>query len=420
MKRLKVFMTAYACEPDLGSEPGVGWGWVNGLAEHVDLTVATRANNQKTIEDWYAKHDPVGRKRRPTFVYHDPPSFLQKLKKRGIFPIQAFFAIWKVMAIFRYRGRLPQYDIVHHLTYGSIQLPGLWWGAPCKVVTGPIGGTSTVKPQYRSLYGKRIWKEYLRSLMIKSWRFLPWVRLSFSRADLITCSNSEAGRIIGEVYPDKVETITEIGADRERVPEKDGELDVGGDLKLIWIGMVEPWKAWSIALTALAEAREMLGDERGIHLTMLGRGREEGAAHQLAKDLGIEDNVTFLRRIPLEELHSRIRAAHAMVFSSVKDTSGTVVLEAMENGKALVCINHQGVGDISTDETAIRVEPASLPETITGFANAYVRLARNPQLCVEMGNAARERVLSDYIWERKADKMMGFYRKHFPELFTGE
>jgi hypothetical protein len=29
MTKPKIFVSAYACEPDLGSEIGVGWHWVN-------------------------------------------------------------------------------------------------------------------------------------------------------------------------------------------------------------------------------------------------------------------------------------------------------------------------------------------------------------------------------------------------------
>ena len=62
---MKVFMTAYACEPEIGSEPGVGWGWSNGLAQHVDLTVVTRGNNKGPIEDYYRGHPPTGGRRKP-------------------------------------------------------------------------------------------------------------------------------------------------------------------------------------------------------------------------------------------------------------------------------------------------------------------------------------------------------------------
>ena len=35
---MKVFLSAYACEPGKGSEPGVGWSWAQGLADRVELT----------------------------------------------------------------------------------------------------------------------------------------------------------------------------------------------------------------------------------------------------------------------------------------------------------------------------------------------------------------------------------------------
>ena len=35
---MKILISAYACEPGKGSEPGVGWRWVNGLAGRVELS----------------------------------------------------------------------------------------------------------------------------------------------------------------------------------------------------------------------------------------------------------------------------------------------------------------------------------------------------------------------------------------------
>ena len=39
MKRLKVLVSAYACSPYKGSEPGVGWGFVTELSKYHDLWV---------------------------------------------------------------------------------------------------------------------------------------------------------------------------------------------------------------------------------------------------------------------------------------------------------------------------------------------------------------------------------------------
>lgn len=403
-------MTAYACEPEKGSEPGVGWGWANGLSPHVDLTVATRANNRPTIEKYYTENPDYPGGRRPTFLYYDPPDFFVQIKRKGILPTQIFFAIWKLGVMWRYRKQLCDFDLYHHLTYSSIRLPGLWWFASKPVVVGPVGGTSTVSPNYISFYGTRAWKEKVRALMIRSWKLVPWVRFSLGRAGHIVGSNSEAAHMMAQLYGDKVSQITEIGVDRKDVATQEA-MPSFDRLELVWIGMVEPWKGWPIALKAVARAKAILGDEKTLRLRMLGRGRDESAAATMVSELGITDEVKLLKRIPLEELNQLIVTSHIMIFSSVKDTSGTVVLEAMCKGKPLICLNHQGVGDMTTDNTAIRIEVSSLEETVENFANAIVSLAKDEALVKRLGAASRERVLSDYVWDEKAKKMNHIYRQ---------
>lgn len=408
---MKVLMTAYACEPDRGSEPGVGWGWAYSLAPLVDLTIVTRANNQPVIDAWYAANDPDGRLRRPTFVYHDPPAWVISLKKRGWLPVQLFFGIWILGAVRRLIGGIGDYDIVHHGTFSAITLPGLWWTSKVPVVIGPVGGTAMVRDSYLPLYGKRAWKERIRAFLIRRWKWCPWIRLSFGHSKLILCANTESEGMIEPVYPGKTRTMTEIGAHRKDITETVEDRSRPSALTLVWIGQMEPWKAWDITLRALARALGRLKPGESIRLTLLGRGRQEAEAAALAAELKLGDHVKFLKRIPLEELNQLIDDADAMLFSSVKDTSGTVLLESMSRGKPVICIRHQGAGDISTDDCSIRVEPGGMDETIEGFASAMLRLLREPGLAHRMGVASRERVLDNYVWDVKAERLVGYYRE---------
>ena len=41
-EKLKIFVSAYACELDLGSEIGVGWHWVLEMSKYFELWVLTR------------------------------------------------------------------------------------------------------------------------------------------------------------------------------------------------------------------------------------------------------------------------------------------------------------------------------------------------------------------------------------------
>ena len=46
-KKLKVLLSAYACEPNKGSEPGVGWNWLIEIAKlNHKVTVITRSNKK--------------------------------------------------------------------------------------------------------------------------------------------------------------------------------------------------------------------------------------------------------------------------------------------------------------------------------------------------------------------------------------
>ena len=216
--------------------------------------------------------------------------------------------------------------------------------------------------------------------------------------------------MMAELYSDKVSYITEIGVDRKDVIDQES-MPSFDRFELVWIGMVEPWKGWVIALKAVARAKAILGDEKPLRLRMLGRGKDEPAAAAMVAELGISNEVQLLKRIPLEELNQLIITSHAMIFSSVKDTSGTVVLEAMCKGKPLICLNHQGVGDMTTEDTAIRIEVGSLDDTVENFANAIVALARDEAHVKRLGEASRQRVLSDYVWDEKAKKMHAIYQQ---------
>ena len=47
---MKVLVSAYACEPNKGSEPGVGWNIANAIAQEYEVWVLTTATHKKGIE----------------------------------------------------------------------------------------------------------------------------------------------------------------------------------------------------------------------------------------------------------------------------------------------------------------------------------------------------------------------------------
>ena len=73
-------MSAYACEPHLGSEIGVGWHWVIEMSKYFELWVLTRKSNQSNIETWIATHPYES----INFIYFDLPYYLRFWKKGSV------------------------------------------------------------------------------------------------------------------------------------------------------------------------------------------------------------------------------------------------------------------------------------------------------------------------------------------------
>ena len=77
--KLKIFVSAYACEPNHGSEIGVGWHWVIEMSKYFDLWVLTRKSNKENIENWLKNNSEFNK---INFLYYDLPKSLRFLEER--------------------------------------------------------------------------------------------------------------------------------------------------------------------------------------------------------------------------------------------------------------------------------------------------------------------------------------------------
>ena len=48
---LKILINAYACSPNMGSEPGMAWNWCSNLAKYCELFIITEEEFRDKIEN---------------------------------------------------------------------------------------------------------------------------------------------------------------------------------------------------------------------------------------------------------------------------------------------------------------------------------------------------------------------------------
>jgi glycosyltransferase involved in cell wall biosynthesis len=408
--RLHVILSAYACEPGKGSEPGVGWRWVEGLSGRVDLTVLTRSNNREGIQREIGARGEGDPLRGVRFLYYDLPAPLRRLKRWGLLKTLPYYFLWQWAVSRKFSEQADAADVVHHLTFCTALCPGFWnWTTAARVI-GPVAAP-LVPDAYLPLFGSRRWSQALRNRLIRNFLRLPWLRKSFTEAAAVAPANSDMKRLLEAMGVPCGEVMLDTGAP-DRAPHADRR-DADGVFRLLYAGVLERRKGLELALRAFSQfiQNSTSNIQNSSSLILLGDGPDRERLQKLAQTLGIADHVDFRGRVPHEEMTRHFREADAFLFTSVRDASGGVNLEAMSHGLPVICIAHQGVGDITDDSCALRVPPGGIGETISGLAAAMTRLADDPALRRALGNKARERALEAFSWEEKFVRMMGVYER---------
>ncbi|BCL60057.1 hypothetical protein DGMP_07500 [Desulfomarina profundi] len=138
---MKILLSAYACEPNKGSEPGVGWNWAIELVKFGhDVHVLTRANNKPVIDAYFAANN---KPKTLHFLYYDCPVWIQRFKKenRGI---HLYYLLWQWGAyqLVKHVHAEVNFDMVHHITFGVVRQPSFMGGLDIPFTFGPVGGGS--------------------------------------------------------------------------------------------------------------------------------------------------------------------------------------------------------------------------------------------------------------------------------------
>lgn len=401
---MKVLLSAYGCEPDQGSEPGVGWRWANGLADRVDLTVLTRRGNREVIErarEQAPADDPI---REVEFRYYDLPKWVLFLKKRGILPIMPYYILWQLAVYCKFRWRVEEFDIVHHLTFCSLLCPGFWSGIKPGFVIGPVGAP-LVNEHYIPLFGRSAWLQRVRGMVIRNFDRLPWLKRVYAEAGVIVPANSDTKTLIEGCGFDCADVILDTGAPEVEVsPRSPGAEGV----RIMYGGALFRRKGLELSLKALAGVGDGAVDWR---FNVVGDGPDRERLEGMVKELGIAERVNFMGRKTQEETWAEMGRSDFFLFTSVRDTSAGVNLEAMACGLPIVCLGHQGVADIVTDDCAIRVSPGTIEESVDGLAEAITRMATEDELRESMGRQAVERANKAFAWEEKFEQMTAHYAR---------
>lgn len=410
----KVLLSAYACVPNLGSEQATGWTYAstlsrNGLEVHC-----------LTLRDGQAVIDPIlADGYFPNLIVHYVllPGWVDRFYSKSLFGMYFHYLYWQWAAyrVARQLDQIHRFDLVHHVTYGSIQLGSFLYKLGKPFIFGPVSGGQQAPKALKRYFGKYWSREWMRdrvSLLLQ--HLNPGFYESVKRADYLVVTNEDTHALARRLRPTlPIHKCLDVGLNGAFVPRQAIEHQPGGTLRLLWVGRLLPRKALELTLHAFSQVNPHLP----ITLTVVGgKGEMAELMPGYLERYGLKDRVKWIGHVTYQEVRRYYAESDVFFFTSLRDSGPHQLAEAMAHSLPLVTLDLHGQGEVVTDATGIRVPVTNETEVTAGLARAVEWMYHHPHERLAMGRAAYEFALTQ-VWD---EKIKLFLNELYPVLLAPE
>ena len=399
---MKLLLSAYACNPEIGTEARNGWNLAVSLAERGhQVWVLTHPSGNQPIERATAIGLPTGLTLQ---VVHSP---------RWIKPWSATSYGWRFdypawqHAAYRVASDLDRridFNIVHHVTWGSLKGGSPLWRLGKPFLLGPVGGAQMAPTAFKRYFMEYWREEAWRSFVTAHLRYLPSAYNAVRHAHLVLATNQDTLNMARQLGARRLEYCLDCALPSDFAPNRYPQRPERREMTLIWVGHLMPNKALLLALEALAQVDARLP----VRLQILGSGLLRAHLDRWLQELNLQERVAYLGQVEWTEVKGILLASDALLFTSLRDSSGVQVLEAMALGLPVITLDHQGAGDMVSSETGMKVPVTTPEETAAGLAAAIEHLYHNPEARHEFGRRGWE-VARQHTWPERAAQMERYY-----------
>lgn len=400
MARKRIFVSAYACEPGLGSEIGVGWHWVLEMSKYFDLWVLTRRSNMPNINAWLAENPDFSN---INFIYYDLPKWARFWKK-GLRGVRLYYILWQLCSnnIVKRTMIENNISIFHHLTYGN----ALWnvsrYGSKQTFIWGPVGGLETIPENFSRHYDTkcRIIEKF-RRFAVACAKLNVGFYYRCKQADIILCKTEHTLKRIPQRFAAKALIFTDVAADV--IAHSDAAINMAADvtahsdiingsnppaahnassnsidkaINFISVGRLDAWRGFDLVLEAFAIARKK---NNLLTLTIVGDGNDKSRLLSIVDKLDISSSVSFTGIVPMSEYKSLMHNADVVVNAALKEGAVTVSFDAVSLGKPLICLDTTGYTRCFSEKYAVIIPILERNTVIDKIKDAMLTLANNEQ-----------------------------------------
>ena len=397
---MKLLISAYACAPNRGSEHGIGWNWT---------TEAHRLGHEVWALVSPANRDAIEEASGNNAICRGIHWFFPELSYWPLKPATepkweyTYNLIWQraALRLARELQKKVGFDAIHHLTWGGVRAPTFLGSLGPPLIVGPIGGGETSPFLLRDGFHFRAkLLETLRDLSNSTISMNPFVHRGLADAAIIFAKTADTRNLLSGPLREKTFVFNELGIRKVQIASP--RVRYESPPKLLYAGRLLYWKGVHIAIRAFAELLSKIPSAR---FTIVGSGPEEARLKADALARKINKNVDFISWLPQNKLFELYESHDLLLFPSLHDSSGGVVLESLCRGMPVVCLDLGGPKDIVTPNSGIIIKTTALNTTqvASSIANELYKVLSTPTTLTHLSRGAISRA-SEFILPSRVAK----------------
>jgi len=279
---------------------------------------------------------------------------------------------------------------------------------------GTMTRLSGVRPFLLSVYGDDVFETPKIS-----WLHRKIIADNIRKADHIASTSHIMKQVTQRLCSQAQITVTPFGVDTELFrPHYDQVTEDTHDAPLlnrdstITIGTVKKLTD-KYGIDTLIRAFALLVNnlpERAFKLEITGNGPLKTKLQQLARKLGVAEQVTFYPAVPHEKVPDQLRRLDVFVAVSRRDgeSFGVSIVEAMATGVPVVVSNVGGLPEVTGYGRHASIIPPDDPERLFQAIHEYLK---HPQKVLLQVQDAREHVIRTYNWSTCVNTVIHLYQE---------
>lgn len=399
MKKKNILYIAYSCSPYGGSEESIGWNIPYNMAKRSDdnIFILTKIEQKKDI-DSFIKGFHI---ENIHTVYLDIPKLYKKIFRGSFYSGRLNIWLRSAVKLSKRLNKLYKFDIIHQINPVEFRSIGKFYKIKgSKFIVGPIGGGEYIpysaKKYVCGLRDSLI--EVIRKITNDASKFKYFLNRLFCKIDYLYIANNETKDYLKRIIKCNYEIYTEIGVDSFHNYQSDNK-----NVFLV-CGRLVYRKGHKLLIDAFSKISV------DYKLLIVGDGKDACMLKRYVSELNLDNKIKFLGNIEHERIEEIYKKSNVLILPSLRETTGTVILEALSHGIPIITGNKFGGSLINNDEIGWTFDFSS-ENVVDDLRKIIQGCIDNPQMVNEKSQNI-EKFIGQYFWKEK----VLMYNQKYEEL----